>query len=194
MLLRVNDIDILALNETKVDETISTCHTEIDAITMKGGGVCIYIKSSINYERLNDFSPSDNDAFETVTIEIKPRCAKSFIVIAWYRALKSDTTCIDNIKSMYRFYDSRSKEIIILGDTNCDDLLVEDKNTVIKNLRAFYGEYQIKQLIRKSTRVTNRSDTLIDHFATNTPKFIIKSGVKTIGFSDHDHKDTVCAK
>ena len=87
---------------------------------------------------------------------------------------------------MYRFYDSRSKEIIILGDTNCDDLPVEDKNTVIKNLRAFYREYQIEQLIRKSTSVTNCSDTLVDHFATNTLKFIIKSGFKTIGFSDHD--------
>ena len=144
MLLRVNNIDILALNETKVDETISTCHTEIDGYIHEkfdrnrhGGGVCICIKSSINYEKLNDFSPSDNDALETVTIEIKPRCAKSFIVIAWYRTPKSHITCIDNIKSMYRFYDSRSKEIIILGDTNCDDLPVEDKKTVIKNLRAF---------------------------------------------------------
>ena len=30
MLLRVNNIDILALNETKIDETISSCYTEID--------------------------------------------------------------------------------------------------------------------------------------------------------------------
>ena len=175
-------------DEAKIDETISSCHNEINDYNHErfdrnrhGGGVC-----TINYERLNDFSPSDNEALETVTAEIKPRCANSFIVIAWYRPPKSHFTCIDNIKSMYRFYDSSSKEIIILGDTNCDDLPDEDKNTVVKNLRAFYGEYQIKQLIRKSTRVTNRSDTLIDHFATNTPKFIIKSGVKTIGFSHHD--------
>ena len=44
----------------------------------------------------------------------------------------------------------------------------------------------MKQLIRNSTRVTNRSDTLLDHFATNTPHFIAISGVKPIGFSDHD--------
>ena len=42
------------------------------------------------------------------------------------------------------------------------------------------------QLIRNSTRVTNNSNTLLNHFATNTPKFIAISGVKTIGFSDHD--------
>ena len=135
MLLRVNNIDILALNETKTDETISSCHTEIYGYNHErfdrnrhGGGVCIYIKSSVNYERLNDFSPSDNEALETVTVEIKPRCAKSFIVIAWYRPPKSHFTYIDNIKSMYRFYGSSCKEIIILGDTNCDDLPVEDNN------------------------------------------------------------------
>ena len=149
MSLRVNNIDILALNETRIDETISSCHSETDGYNherfdrkrYRGG---IYIKSSINYERLNDFSPSDNEALKTVTVEIKPKCAKSFIVIAWYRLPKSHFTCIEHFKSMYRFYDSRSKEIIILGDTNCDCLPVEDRNTVIKNLRAFYGEYQIK--------------------------------------------------
>ena len=73
-----------------------------------------------------------------------------------------------------------------MGDTNCDDLPDEDKNTVIKNLRAFYHQFQRKQLIRNSTHVTNHSNTLLDHFATNTPKFITIAGVTTIDFSDHD--------
>ena len=67
-----------------------------------------------------------------------------------------------------------------------DDLPDEVENTVIKNLRAFYPEFQMKQLIRNSTRVTNCSNTLLDHLVTNTPKFIAISGVKTISFSDHD--------
>ena len=46
----------------------------------------------------------------------------------------------------------------------------------------------MKQLIRNSTCVTNRSafNTLLDHFAIDTAKFIAISGVKTISFSDHD--------
>ena len=88
--------------------------------------------------------------------------------------------------------DIRQKEIIILGDTNCDDLPDEDKNTVIKNLRAFYHEFQMKQLIRNSTHVTNCSNTLLDHFATNAQKFITISGVKTVGFSDHDLSYGMC--
>ena len=50
------------------------------------------------------------------------------------------------IKDVCHALDIRQKEIIILGDTNCDDLPDEDKSTVIKNLMAFYREFQMKQL------------------------------------------------
>ena len=177
MLLHDNKIDILAFNETKLDETISKCHTEIDRYNHErydrnrhGGGVCIYLKSSINYEVVD--VASHQDGLELISLEIKPTCAKSSILIAWYRPPKHDISSIYKIKDICQALDVHQKEIIILGDTNCDDLPDEDKNTVIKNLRAFCHEFQMKQLIRNSTCVTNRSDTLLDHFATNTPKLI----------------------
>ena len=37
-----------------------------------------------------------------------------------------------------------------------------------------------------STCVTNKTSTLIDHFATNRPSRIVKSGILITGFSDHD--------
>ena len=39
---------------------------------------------------------------------------------------------------------------------------------------------------RLLTRTTNRSSTLLNHFATNKPNNIASSGSRTIGFSDHD--------
>ena len=39
---------------------------------------------------------------------------------------------------------------------------------------------------RLLTRITNRSCTLLNHFATNKPNNIASSGSRTIGFSDHD--------
>ena len=171
MLSHDNKIDILALNETKLDETTSKCHTEIDGYNQErydcnrhGGGVCIYLKSSSNYEVVD--VASHQDGLKLISLEIKPKCAKPFILIAWYRPPKHDISSIHKIKDICQVLDIRQKEIIILGDTNCDDLPDEDKNTVIKNLRAFYREFQMKQLIRNSTRVTNRSNTLLDHFAT----------------------------
>ena len=85
---------------------------------------------------------------------------------------------IHKIKDVCQALHIRQKEIIILGDTNCDDLPDEDNNTAIKNLRAFYREFQMKQLIRNSTLVTNCSNTLLDHFVTDASKFITISGVK----------------
>ena len=90
MLLHDNKIDILALNETKLDETISKCHTEIYGYNHErcdrnrhGGGLCIYLKSSINYEVVDVASHQDD--LELISLEIKPKCAKFFIlhVIAW---------------------------------------------------------------------------------------------------------------
>ena len=82
-----------------------------------------------------------------------------------------------------QYFNTKDIEIILLGDTNCDDLPEEGKNAVVRNLRNFYS---IKQLIKKPTHTTNISSMIIDHFATNRPNFIDESGVKTIGFSDHN--------
>ena len=131
MLLHDNKIDILALNETKLDQTISKCHIEIDGYSHErydrnrnGGGVCIYLKSSINYEVMD--VASHQDGLELISLEIKP---KSFILIAWYRQPKHDISSMHKIKDVCQTFYIRQKEIIILGDTNCDDLPDEDKNS-----------------------------------------------------------------
>ena len=190
VLLHDNNIDILALNETKLDPNILKCHTHINGYhherfdrNRHGGGVCIYIKNTINCEVHTDIP---NNELETICLEIKPKCSKSFVIIAWYRPPKYNALDIDDIKNVYQFFDTKDKEIIFLGDTNCDDLPEEGKNAVVRNLRNFYREFHMKQLIKKPTRTTNISSTIIDHFATNRPNFIGESGVKTIGFSDHD--------
>ena len=82
------------------------------------------------------------------------------------------------------------KKFIILGDVNCDDLPDQDKNSIVAKprcqLRGFYKQYQFRQLIKHPTRTTDKSSTLLDHFATNKPNFITLSGSKSLGFSDHD--------
>ena len=49
-----------------------------------------------------------------------------------------------------------------------------------------YKQYQFKQLIRKATRITNRSSTFLNHIATNKPNNIASLDSRTIRFSDHD--------
>ena len=83
-------------------------------------------------------------------------------------------------------HDKSSTEVIIMGDSNCDDLPHQDKSSTVAKLWAFYKQYQFKQLIRKATRTTDRSSTVLGHFATNKPNNIASLGSRTIGFSDHD--------
>ena len=45
--------------------------------------------------------------------------------------------------------------------------------------------YQYKQLIEDATRVIKDHASLIDHFYTTKPDFIISSGVRIITISDH---------
>ena len=57
---------------------------------------------------------------------------------------------------------------------------------MIKLLRSFYKTYQIKQLITGTTRKTKNTQSITDHFATNRPDVITKTGTAEIGLSDHD--------
>ena len=150
MLLRYNNIDILALNETKIDNIVSDSLFSIDGYNHErcdrnrhGGGVLIYIKDTITYDRL-DISKSEVDSLETVAIQIKPKCAKPFVIIAWCRPPKHNINDILNIEKIYKTFDKTHNEIIIMGDSNCDDLPDQDKNSVVAKLRDFYKQYQYK--------------------------------------------------
>ena len=82
-------IDILAVNETRLDDTISSGEVTVPGYALErndrnrdGGGVALYIRNTINYERLFDL---ECESLEWIGINkvIKPK-AKSFIVSTWY--------------------------------------------------------------------------------------------------------------
>ena len=75
--------------------------------------------------------------------------------------------------------DRQDKEIIFIGDTNCD--LMDYRNANTKKLQQVYSEFQLEQLIKTYTRVaiktsdngTKRvSKSLIDHFSTSNARYI----------------------
>ena len=99
---------------------------------------------------------------------------------------KYEYQTIDEIETLLKSVDAEDKEIILMGDVNCNDLDIEGKNRILVSLRNMYHTYQLKQLIKFPTRSTLSSQTLTDHFATNQSKFITELGVFTTGFSDHD--------
>ena len=71
---------------------------------------------------------------------------------------------LSSLNKFFRFL-IQNKEIILLGDTNCDELCTDTKNNITKLLESIYCNYQFKQTIKMSTHVTNKTSTFIDHFA-----------------------------
>ena len=99
---------------------------------------------------------------------------------------KYEYQTVDEIETLLKSLDAEDKEIILMGDVNCNDLDIEGKNRILVSLRNICHTYKLKQLIKFPTRSTLSSQTLIDHFGTNQSKLITESEVFTTGFSDHD--------
>ena len=154
------------------------------------GGVAIYVKDSLP-EPIIELK---NDKLELLSLRIKPKNAKSFILVCWYRSPTSvvDDAAFENLSEILRKLDKEEKEIILVGDTNCD--IMDHKNANTKKLKLVYSEYQLTQLIKSYTRVavttTEQGDkriskSLIDHFSTSNPNFILTTDVLETGMVDH---------
>ena len=82
-------IDLIAFNETRLDANITDNMINLDGYDIvrkdrsrNGGGVCIYLRSSINYKIRDDLVPSE---LEAVCVEIIKPHSKPFVVTTVYR-------------------------------------------------------------------------------------------------------------
>ena len=183
-------IDLIAFNETRLDANITDNMINIDGYDVvrkdrsrNGGGVCIYLRSSINCKVRNDLVPTE---LEVVCIEITKPHSKPFLVTTVYRPPSASSEFFDHFEKLIKAIDNENKEMFILGDLNCDMLKADsDSNIPTKKIKSLYELYQLTQLINEATRVTMTTTSLIDHIVTNTPEKISDSGVIHTGISDH---------
>ena len=100
----------------------------------------------------------------------------------------------NQIEESLQFFDREDKEIILLGDTNCDILPKYSKEgnadsndlpTHSLRLLEIYNLFGFHQLIESPTRETLITTTLIDHVATTSKTNIVSSGIHKSSFSDH---------
>ena len=83
-----------------------------------------------------------------------------------------------------RFLEFEGKEIILLGDTNCD-LSVNPNSTDssaltfsgnARHIKDMYESFGLTQLISEPTRETEHTSTLTDHIAVSNVRNISKPG------------------
>ena len=157
LLLKVHDIYLLTINETKIDPSYSKQFTRINGFeherkdrTFNGEGVAIYLKDSISYKPRKDIP--DND-LELICVKILPPKVKSYFVVAWYRPPSDPVESVDKLELMLSFLNKEEKDVILLGDTNCDFTAKEgialDSNA--KHLTNIYKLFTFQQLITEPT-------------------------------------------
>ena len=111
------ELDILALNETRLDDMLSDDLMSVHNYDLirtdrnrQGGGVCLYIRSNLNYLNRNDSIPA---TLEAVCVEIHKPISQPFIVASIYRSPSASSQYISMIESFIDKLDSEGKEIIV---------------------------------------------------------------------------------
>ena len=94
MLAKNKKIDILIVNETKIDDKVE------DQLI------------AINFKPKEDFP---NKSLELVCIEVEPKNSLPFIILGWYRPPNSPVSCFECLEENLRYFDGENKEMILLG-------------------------------------------------------------------------------
>ena len=192
LFLQSSGIHILALNETKL---VPEYPRELTAVagyqqkrldrTCNGGGISLYVRDSVKFKPRDDV-PADN--LELICVEIQPPKNKSYLIVSWYRPPSDPVGSFSKLEKVLSYLDEEGKEIILLGDTNCDLAITAPDfppGNNYKHIGSLYELFSLKQLIEEPTRVTLTSSSIKDHIATTSARNIVESGVHKVSMSDH---------
>ena len=182
-------LDVICLNETKIDSTVSDGDIKIPGYnsyrqdrTLHGGGTLIYAADYLNSKKSCRFSRKDHEA---VWIEVKLKKVKPIFICSLYRPPSPRdieqvekccaylSSCADNLP--------QNTEVIIMGDFNVD---MSKRNTLSLFIKELCRSKNLTQHVTTPTRVTNSSSSLID-LAISNSKHIKECKVVDPGMSDH---------
>ena len=150
IILNDNEIDLIDLNETRLDDNIGDRELQIEGYKLfqndrnvHGSAEAIYVKESLDVLQVDH----KMNSLELLFLEIKRKKARFFLV-SWYRppTANVDDGTFENLRAILTRLDRQEKEIILIGDTNCD--LMDKRNASTKKLKQVYSEFQLKQLIK----------------------------------------------
>ena len=114
----------LCYSESRIDSLVNDSEISIPGYkvvrrdrNINGGGVVIYVQENLSILVRNDLVPNK---LEMICIEINQPFNRSFLVSTWYRPPNSSTDLFDAYDIFLLNCDAENKELILLGDINCD--------------------------------------------------------------------------
>ena len=108
------NIDLIAFNETRLDRSIPDGLIDIDGYEVvrkdrsrNGGGVCIYLRNSINFKRRSDLISTE---LETLCLEITKPHSKPFLVTTIYRPPNATAEFFYHLEKLIKQIDDENKK------------------------------------------------------------------------------------
>ena len=179
-------VDILGLSETKLDGSFSSAQYNVPDYTMhrndrnaRGGGLMLYVKSSVPHRLRRDISCDANSAVESMVVEIKLKCEKIFIILIYKPPNVNNDTFITQLGLMIDQCYVECKSVFIMGDVNINFKCLPD------SISSFMTQHDLKNVVKGPTCFKNIDNpSLIDVILTNTPGRIASHLNVSIGVSD----------
>ena len=142
----------------------------------KGGGVGIYIKHGITFNKIHALSKNLPKTFEHLLINVKGKSANSRVIVGVvYRPPNSNTDWFEHFQTLHQALLSyRTNNFILGGDFNINLL---HTNTLSSTFSNILTSLDLKQTISEATRITHNTANLLDLFITNNSSQIIDSNV-----------------
>ena len=155
----------------------------LDRLHKRGGGVCAYVHKELKSTVIKELSPISDRNFHQLWFMVQYKKSKSIVCVA-YRPEDSPVSCFeDYLKPNYIQALAMDKQIVVLGDLNCDYLKEHCHN--YRALKNFALEMNLEQLIKSPTRITDTTQSLIEVSLVLSPLLVRQSGVINISVSDH---------
>ena len=152
-----------------------------DRKTAPGGGIIVYIHTSLSAERGSDL---ESEQVEQISIEFKQfRCAP-ILLSRFYRPPGSAVSFFDSLPNIVDSISAENKEVHIVGGFNVD--LIKKSTSKSKQI-LYLMEYQgFQRMVEIPTRITENSCTLIDHHYCSHPEHVLSITSPAFGLSDHN--------
>ena len=112
---------------------------------------CFSEDFSLKHNRRTDIP---DKSLELVCIEIEPIKARPFRIFAWYRPPSALIESFKKLEGNLEFFDRENKEMIILGDTNCDfsSKVADEYSSSRDDLAAIYDLFGLTQMVGEPTK------------------------------------------
>ena len=186
--------DILGITESR----LKTGKQPINNIDLQGyvvestptdascGGALLYINKNINYKLRKDLKIHKSKEVESIFIEIINKKERNTIIGCIYRhpcmdAREFNDTFLQNTLEKLSY---ENKDIILMGDFNIDILKYDTNNDSAAFLDMMYENFLLSY-VSSPTRITSRSQALLDNIFSNIIEDEIISENITTTISDH---------